>query len=214
MFDFDAIQKLLFIVALACFILFLLLQKIGVRTFSKIMLLIAVIAVAGAFGSEPLSENMIQANNRVVSNSSYLQDIADDFVVTGHSPFRLDFSSAALKAKKPYIMVKLDAMNGTAVPYAFLNYSNGFSVSEEDIKDCKTILFCFIDNWETALYSGSNSGTGTSERKMCYLYDVESGTLFAESEFKARSLPDSAKSIPHYKVDTSRLTEYIQEYMD
>ena len=124
--------------------------------------------------------------------------------------------SFILFAKEPYavIMLRENEENNKIEPYSLFLYSEGGQLDEEKLQACSTLVFAFRDTWATAKYSGTTSGTGTSERFMCYLYDVETGIVFSEDEIHAKSLPKSASNIPHYYVSTSQVKDLVKSYKE
>ena len=123
--------------------------------------------------------------------------------------------SFILYAQNPYtvIMLKENEENGKIVPYSMFLYSEGSQIDEEKLQDCRTLVFAFRDTWATVRYTGTTSGTGTSERFMCYLYDVETGIVFAEGEIHAKGLPNTASKIPHHYVSARQVKEFVESYM-
>ena len=121
-----------------------------------------------------------------------------------------------LFAQEPYavIMLKENEENSKMEPYSMFLYSEGGQIDEEKLQACRTLVFAFRDTWATAKYTGTTSGTGTSERFMCYLYDVETGIVFTEDEIHAKGLPKSASNIPHYYISTGQVKDLIKSYME
>ena len=134
-------------------------------------------------------------------------------VVTGDDA---EEESFILFAQEPYavIMLKENEENSKIEPYSLFLYSEGGQLDEDKLQACRTLGFAFRDTWATARYTGTTSGTGTSERFMCYLYDVETGIVFTEDEIHAKGLPKSASNIPHYYVSTGQVKDLIKSHME
>lgn len=125
----------------------------------------------------------------------------------------------SLHAQKPYaaILLTVDKESNRAQVKHLIIYSEGSTLSEEGLAACRTFVFMFSDKWATAQYTtGGTSGSrswGTSERYRCYLYDVETGKLFAEGELKAKELPDKTSKSPHYYVSDKLIRDWIESHM-
>ena len=177
---------------------------------------IAFLVLVFRLDSARLAKN--RENADVLSESAFLQAaLAEVSLVKSYDPpYRLVWEAQeGLYAQRPYAVIRLavDEEKGTLSPQSLTLYSEGSEITPQALEACRTLVFTLSDTWATAQYSGTDAGTGTSERRMCYLYDAETGRLFAEGELKAKSLPKSSSGVPHNYVSTKQITDFVEAHM-
>ena len=157
-----------------------------------------------------------------LKNSDYLEEIFNSLsiVETSSAQYRLKTDiDSKIEPQKPYAIMDIECnkSNGIIKPVKLLKSSKGMFIDDKGLKQCRTLVFCISETWDSATYKSITSNTikhGSSERKICYLYDVDTGKLFNEIEIKAARLPSSSTGgAPQYSVHTEDIVEKLEQYM-
>ena len=189
-------------------------KKSGAKA-GVICLLLGIAFVIGAVQLNNSDSERRMKNARLVAESAFVQDIVKNLQIepSGDAYVLRYEPRGDLRARKPYAVIGLavDEETLAAHPVSMPVYSEGSSLTEAGLSACKSIVFALSDHWATAEYtSGNQKIVGTSERKRCYIYDVEEGVVFAEGELKARELPDRTPRNPHYYVSEQQLKAWVE----
>ncbi len=178
------------------------------------------LCIFGAIKLDGARLSLVRQNVDAVQQSAYLQGVMRNVDVRHNASkphYTISFTpDDRLRAQEPYLTLRLteDEETDQLAFASVIQCSLGDVVTEEMIESCKTICLCISDTWATARYTGTTSGTGTTERIQCYLYDVQEQKVFAMEEFKAKELPDTASKIPHYYVDTVSIEGFIKAHIE
>ena len=213
------LEYILFGLAVVCGLVFF--AAVKQRGSSAVVVISLVLAIAFLVLTFRLDSARLEKNREnadVLAGSAFLQGALANvsLIRSSDPPYRLAWEEqAALYAQRPYAVIRLsvDEESGTLSPQSLTLYSEGSEITPQALEACRTLVFTLSDTWATAHYSGTDSGTGTSERKLCYLYDVETGRMFAEGEIKADGLPKTSSGVPHHYVSNKQITNFIEEHM-
>jgi hypothetical protein len=177
------------------------------------------LCIWGTLEMNGLFLSLVKQSTNAIRESAFLKEVMRSVDVR-HNAFEPHYTISCtpqeeLHSKEPYlaVMCRENEETGLLEFSDVIHCTLGDVVTEEMIAGCETICLCISDYWATAQYTGTTSGTGTSERVQCYLYDVQEKTVFAMEVFKAKGLPDTTARLPNYRVDHSSIMDFIKAHM-